>query len=325
MPPTDPITSVVDDQLSYQLLDDLFDNTNANIQSVNNTLVSIGQADQYYTGFSTYMDQYTRYEQLIQARLNQLKDFVNDESTVLAEEASMTTLENTMNASTNAYKIMVQQNNQKAVQVQQKYDTVKESLSALAKRAADLGKKQYEYTWLIYQKRGKDYAKGTVILNVNGTKVAPVTFTANSPITFQTTNYTAHPNITGYLNLGFNFGLHASTFDEITYGYAGMTDTTPKSVTFNIEVLSIMVGTTPKTMDTSTKFLIVHTTTDDANVTIQNSYEVTSLSTKTFSMKVGDKFKVLPQTDIKVTTGIFSVTIPGQAMLPSFKGAIVTP
>lgn len=317
---TDAITSIVDDQYSYQLLDDLFDNTSANMQSVQDTLVNIGQAQNDYQDFAQYMDQYTRYEQLIQARLNQLKTFVEDESTVLAEEGAMDNLENRMSTSTSAYMDMVQQNNQKAVEVKAKYDVVKDSLTTLANRAARLGQKQYEYTWLIYQKRGRDYAKGTLILNVDGTAAAPATFAANAPVTFQTAGYGTHANMPGFLDLGFNFGLHATNRYEIQYGYAGMTNPVSKAVTFNIEVLSTILGTTPKAMDTSTRFVIIHNTTDSTNAApIQPTYTLTSLSTQTFTMKVGDRFRVVPETEVKVTSGVFSATIPGQAMLPPFK------
>jgi hypothetical protein len=300
------MTSFFEDQETFLKLTDLFTNADANIASIQATIQSIGAAQNSYDDFLREMDHFRRYEEMVEARLKQLKSFVEDTSSIETEEQNMNSLENKMAGVTSKYADIVSKNNVLALQVNTLYNTVKDRLTTLSHRSALIANRVDEYTRLISEKRANGYVKScTVLLNVTPGLVA-----RGSPLIFETTN-SANENVTfpksivpgrqDMYDLGFGFLMSADR-TTILLGDTGKT----ARVTVNIEVMS----TEGKVIDTITKFSVIKKTINNGlgeTITQQDMSALTSVSLTMIGPS--DSFTMRPLTkDVVISSAIITLS-----------------
>lgn len=241
------MTSLLEDKDTFIKLTELFNNADTNIASLQATIQSIGAAQTSYDDFLREMEHFSRYEEMVEARLKQLKSFVEDTSSIENEEKNMNTLETKMAGVTSKYADIVSKNNVLALQVNTLYNTVKDRLTTLSHRSALIANRVDEYTRLISEKRATGYVKScTVLLNVT-----PGSYPRGVPLAFFTTEnlkMSIRPGQEGMYDLGFGFVL-SSDRTQITLG----DPTKTARLTVNIEVMS----TEGKVIDTISKFVVV--------------------------------------------------------------------
>lgn len=164
----DNIQEVVDDQLQLNQLDTMFDNVDANITALNDTITAIKTAENTYGYFADQIDAFKQYEESIQATLTQLKTFVDDPNAVGETTRAMSDLETQVDKSTLDYKTIVDSNNALAQQVRANYDAYKVRLMQLSDRATRLRAVKDQYTSSIAQKRALNYDKSVAIKLASG-------------------------------------------------------------------------------------------------------------------------------------------------------------
>lgn len=305
------MTTLLEDQDTYVKLTDLFNNADANIASIEATIQSIGIAQNSYEEFVKEMDHFNRYEEMVEARLKQLKSFVEDTTSIEGEEKNLSTLETNMAGVTSKYADMVSKNNKLALHVNSLYNTVRDRLTTLSHRSALIASRVDEYTRLISEKRATGYVKScTVLLTVK-----PGAYVRGAPLAFETTN-TVHntafvksiiPGKEGSYELGFGFYL-SEDCTTIVLGELGKT----ARVTVNIEVMS----TEGKVIDTITKFSILKRSSSNDDTTQKDMSALTSVTmtlvgpSDSFTMCASSK-------DITIVSAIISLSFQVTAGPPA--------
>jgi hypothetical protein len=293
--------TLLEDQDIYAILDNLFTNTDLNVTNIENTIKSIGAARQYYDDFSGKMDEYIRYESMIDARLEQLKNFVDDESLINMEQLDMNALDTKITTIASSYATIVDKNNTTARDINTQYNVVKDKLILLATQSARVYSRMGDFNRLISTKRAANYVNTKTIL----LKVMSGSYTNDNAITFDAIGLSSGPN---FFTLGHNFTLNAARQLIVYGGFPSFSTSSPKvSVTINIEMLS----TISMVMDTTTKFAIHHAYIDGDGAPKDTYYEITSLSKPplTLIMSPNDTLEIKPKTSIVITTSMFTLSI----------------
>jgi hypothetical protein len=301
MSTTASLSTVVDDKDVYVTLDNLFQNADTNVSNIQTTIQTINTARNSYDEFTTNMENFTRYENMIDARLQQLKAFVQDNTAINTETEALTNLESRIQQVAERYAGRVSANNTLADQVNTKFEEVKTILTNLSQRSASLSQKVDNYTNLISTKRAVGYAAAKTIMLA----VTPQAYAADSFLTFDATGFSIIQS--GFFNLGFSFTLNGSRQGIFYGGYAGFPTTGQAyRLTVNIEVLT----TTSKIIDTTTKFTVIQQYRDSSTgMSKENLFEVSALSSVSFNVRPNDGIFVKPKTAIVASNSIWTFSL----------------
>lgn len=295
-------TNVVQDKDIYLTLDNLFTNADTNVSNIQTTIQTIGSARNSYDEFTTNMENFLRYENMVDARLQQLKSFVDDRTAITAEDEAITNLETRIQTVAERYADKVTANNTLADQVNTKFNEVKTILTTLSQRSASLSQKVDNYTNLISTKRAVGYAASKTIMLA----VSPGSYAANSFLAFDATGLSIL-SPSGFYDLGFNFTLNGNRQGIFYGGYTGFPTTGQAyRLTVNIEVLT----TTSKIIDTNTKFSVLQQFRDTASGLLrENTFEASALTSVSFNIRPNDGVFVKPKSAIVVSNSIWTFSL----------------
>lgn len=295
-------TTLLEDQDIYTVLDNLFSNTDQNVTNIETTIKAIGSARQTYDDFSVKMDEYIRYERMIDARLDQLKTFVEDGTLIATEQTEMDKIEAKINEITTTYSAAVTKNNTTAETINTQYAVVKDKLISLASQSAKVSNRMGMFNTLISTKRAANYVNTKTVL----IKVIPGTYNNDAGLVFDATGLSSGPN---HFQLGYDFTLDAVRQAIVYGGFPDFSSDSPKKiVTINIEILS----STGKVMDTTTKFTVHHHYLDPTDGSPKDVYnDITSLSKPPLSLTMSpdDTLVIKPKTPIVITSSMFTISV----------------
>jgi hypothetical protein len=159
----DDITTIVNDQLLLDGLNNITSTADTVINDIQQTFTTIDNSSAVSTDYQNQINSFTAYENTIADKLTQLDTFLSNGTVINEKTTQMTDLETKVNLATSTYQETIITNNNLAKEVKGKYDLMKTRIGDLSKRAATLRKNSTEFDWYIKNKRGATYANSVVL------------------------------------------------------------------------------------------------------------------------------------------------------------------
>lgn len=238
------MSNVNDLQVTYQVLDDLFDGATADIEDIETQISAIQNANTTYEQYIDTINQYSAYEDVVTQRLEQLDTFLNDTAQIDGQETLMSNLESDMNAKTQAYSELVSSNNLAASRVQTAYSNVINVISQAAADSGQISLRRDQYQALIAQKRSNAYVGSKyVLLTAVGTVGSPQSRLSGDKVVFNTVSMTLIPTAARTNGYDYHSGYgieYNSSSNTFRFNPSAHSPTAPLTITtgiLNVEVL----------------------------------------------------------------------------------------
>lgn len=288
------ITDVVEDQDDLAILTDIFDNADTSVANIVTVFTKLQESKNIIDSYGYQVDSYKIYEDIIDARLEQLDDFCTDQTNITASESTMSNLETNLDATTTEYARIVGQNNGIAQTVNTKYDAVKDRLTDLAKRSAKLGSNVNRFTSLVANKRAPGYAAMLFL------KIVPKAYAAGECLQFDTVAATSIATNTWKLNKDFLLSKEGA-FDYVYNGKTPGTNIQGQAQQVKIRIDSL--ASLGKLIDTTTVFVLHHDTrVEGSNPVVTNILPATQVVT--LNLQKNHRIFIKAPTSVIITSGV---------------------
>jgi hypothetical protein len=296
MPDTTTIEDVVTDQDDLAILNNIFENADTNVANIATVFTKLQESKNTISDYKYKVDSYKIYEDIIDARLEQLDDFCSDRTNITNSENKMTLLETTVNNTTENYTDIVSQNNLLAKSVNTQYDVVKGKLTDLAKRSSKLGQNVDNFTKLVANKRAPGYASMLFV------KIVPKTYAPGDCLQFDTFATTTLATNTFKLNKDFLLSKEGS-FDYIYNGKYPETSVQGQAQQVKIKIETL--ASIGKIIDTTSVFLLNHDSrVQDSTPTITN---ILPNQLSVLNLQKNERLFIKVPASITITSGVVKI------------------